>query len=357
MPFYTRFFCVLISAAMLLFSVPLTVHAYSLLPSVSARSAVLADADSGRVLFAKNADEKLPMASTTKIMTALVALEHADPSITVSVDARAVGIEGSSAYLFAGERLTLYDLIYCLMLASANDAAAAIAYAVAGGIPEFAELMNEKAKKLGLFSTRFETPHGLDSEGHYTTARDLCALTAHALKNKDFAKIVACNAKTVESDVQKHSLFNHNRLLRSYEGCIGVKTGYTKVSGRCLVSAAERNGLTLICVTLGAPDDWNDHRALLDYGFRHYSSVPLCTAGQCFYQPPVVSGDLRKVILITKENLRATLAGETDGITFTVECPRFLWALPTPGQSIGCVVFYKNGIFLAKTELIAHITI
>ena len=356
MPVTVRTLSFILCAALLIFSFPLSASAYSVLPNVSAVSAVLTDSASGRVLYEKNANVRMPMASTTKIMTALVALEYGDPDATVEVDPRAVGTEGSSVYLKAGERLALSDLIYCLMLASANDAAAAIAYALAGGIPEFAALMNKKAAELGLFDTHFENPHGLDSKEHYTTASDLSRLTAYALKNKSFAETVSCNSAIVESDTQRHTLFNHNRLLRSYEGCIGVKTGYTKTSGRCLVSAAERDGLTLICVTLSAPDDWNDHKTLLDYGFSHYRAVSLCSVGQSFYEMPVVSGEIGRVLCITKENLYATLKGDED-ITFTVECPRFLWAIPKPGKALGRVVFYKNGKIIGTTELIAHITL
>jgi len=356
MPACLRAVCFFLCAALLFFALPIPSRGDSILPSVSAKSAILIDASSGRIIYEKNAELRLPMASTTKIMTALVALEEGDPEATVEIDPRAVGIEGSSAYLVAGERLTLRELVYCLMLASANDAAAAIAYALSGGIEGFAALMNEKAVELGLSNTRFENPHGLDSKDHYTTAHDLARLTAHALKNADFAKIVATNSFVAESDTAKHTLFNHNRLLRSYRGCIGVKTGYTKISGRCLVSAAERGGLRLICVTLSAPDDWNDHKAMLDYGFAHYYAKPLCTVGESFYELPVVSGERGRVFCCAADSAYITLPSGADGeIHCVIECPRFLWKLPRNGDRLGRLLFFENGKLAATVDLVARI--
>ncbi|MBE6599945.1 MAG: D-alanyl-D-alanine carboxypeptidase [Ruminococcaceae bacterium] len=343
------------SLALSFLVIPLPVSALSTQPSVSASSAILIDGASGRVLFEKNSSVPMKPASTTKIMTALVALEHGDLEKTVSVDPRAVGVEGSSVYLNAGERLTLSELIYCLMLASANDAAAAIAYEIAGGIPEFAELMNEKAQKLGLFSTHFENPHGIDAEGHYTTAADLARLTFFALQNEKFAEIVATKRRVIDTDLASRSLSNHNRLLLSYKGCIGVKTGFTKASGRCLVSAAKRENLTLIAVTLRAPDDWNDHRTMLDYGFEHYRAEQLCSAGQRFYEMPVVSGEKGRVFCVAGKDVFLTLARELSGITYVVECQRFLFSLPRAGTVGGRVVFYRDGKEVAQTRLLYYI--
>ncbi len=336
-------------------ALPLSAKAASVFPTVSAEAAILLDGSSGRVLFEKNSLLPMKPASTTKIMTALIALEHGDPDRVVTVDRRAVGVEGSSVYLKADEKMTLSELVFCLMLASANDAAAAIAYEIAGGIGEFAELMNEKAQKLGLISTHFENPHGLDAEGHYTTAADLARLTFFALQNEKFAEIAATKNRVVDTDIARHTLTNHNRLLRSYDGCIGVKTGFTKASGRCLVSAARRDNMTLIAVTLRAPDDWNDHRELLDYGFTHYRAELLCRAGQSFYEMPVVSGEVGRVLCVTEKELFLTLAGEPSGITYVVECPRFLFALPRAGSLCGRVVFYRDGEEIAQTRLLYYI--
>ena len=220
---------------------------------------------SGYVLSAGNAHTRMGMASTTKIMTALLAIERLDPETVVTVPKEAVGIEGSSIYLTEGEQITVSDLLYGLMLESGNDAATALAIAAGGTVEDFVRLMNERAAELGLEDTHFSNPHGLSADDHYTTAYDLARLTCAALENETFAAIVSCKTKTI-SDGRRY-LSNHNRLLRSYEGYIGVKTGYTRHAGRILVSAAERGESQLIAVTLADPDDWRDHAALLDYGF------------------------------------------------------------------------------------------
>ena len=242
--------------------------------SVSAYAAVLYEPVSGTVLFEKNSREVLPVASTTKIMTALVALENGDCDKKISVSPKACGIEGSCIYLTAGEKLTLEDLLYALMLESANDAAAAIAYEISGGIDEFAALMNKKAVELGLSDTHFTNPHGLDNEAHYTTASDLAKLTAHAMKNDRFRKIVSTYKYQIPMNGDGvRVLLNHNKLLKLSQDVIGVKTGFTKRSGRCLVSAAERDGVAVIAVTLNAPDDWNAPRSMLWLGFAEYHNV------------------------------------------------------------------------------------
>ena len=246
-------------------------------PSVSAESAVLIEAQSGNVIYSKNTDQRLPMASTTKIITALTALSQAHPDTVITANADAVGVEGSSIYLVEGEALTLEQLLYALLLESANDAAVAIAIGVSGSVEAFAEQMNLLADVLGLQDTHFVNPHGLDHEDHYTTASELAKLTRYALQNELIREIVGTRKTTIPhpGEVGTRLLVNHNKLLRLYEDCIGVKTGFTKRSGRCLVSAAERDGVTLIAVTLNAPNDWNDHTAMLDYGFAKYESVLL----------------------------------------------------------------------------------
>lgn len=244
--------------------------------SVSAKSAALYDPASKSFLYTKNADMQLPMASTTKIMTALVAIENADLDKSVSISDDAIGTEGSSLYLKRGETMTMKDLLMGLMLRSANDAAAAIAYEISGSIEAFAEKMNEKATQIGALNTNFTNPHGLDNPSHYTTAKDLAIITAEALSNKTFLNIVSTKKHIIKnSDGEARLLTNHNKLLNLYDGAIGVKTGFTKKSGRCLVGAAERDGTRLISVTINAPDDWNDHKALFDYGFFKLKSVPL----------------------------------------------------------------------------------
>ncbi len=241
-------------------------------PSVSAKAAVLVEQSTGEVLWGKNETQKLPMASTTKIMTAIVALEHGTLSDLVTVSKAAAYTEGSSMYLHVGEQLSLESLLYGLMLNSGNDAAIAIAEHISGSVPAFAALMNQTAKKIGAKNTSFQNPNGLDAEGHYTTAYDLALITRYGMEKEQFREIVKAKTKTVDLDGKPNGrvLSNHNKMLKFYPGCDGVKTGFTKKSGRCLVSSATRDGMQLIAVTLHAPDDWQDHTNLLNYGFDTY---------------------------------------------------------------------------------------
>ena len=229
---------------------------------VSATAAVLMDADMGQVLYEKNGDRQMLIASTTKIMTALVVLEHAAPDdvITVTPDHMA---EGSSMYLKAGETVRVEELLYGLLLCSGNDAALALTEC-AGGLTPFVALMNEKAAALGMARTSFANPNGLDADGHYSTARDMAVLAAAAMENPTFRRI--CSSRSVT--IGQRTMENHNRLLRQMEGCIGLKTGYTQAAGRTLVSCTERDGCRLVAVTLQDGNDWADHAALYDYGFR-----------------------------------------------------------------------------------------
>ena len=323
------------------------------LTGVSARSAVLMEAESGEVIFGQNENARLPMASTTKIMTALVALESLPVNTAVRITPESVGVEGSSIYLCEGETLTLEQLLYALMLESANDAATAIAMAVAGSVEAFAEKMNARAASLGLTDTHFVNPHGLDAEEHYTTAYELALVTREALKNPLFRKITATERKTIplRGEEGVRLLLNHNKLLSSYEGCIGGKTGYTKKTGRCLVSAAERGGVTLIAVTLSAPDDWRDHTAMLDYGFGTYETIPLCDTG--FFSAPLwlISGTQEYVMVENTQALSATLRVDHGDILCVVELPRFEFAPISAGQVVGYLRFYEAGRDGTRTEL------
>ena len=323
-------------------------------PQVSAHSAVLLECETGEIYFSKNADEKLPMASTTKIMTALVALENSDPSDTVIIDRRAVGVEGSSVYLLEGELLTMENLLYALLLASANDAAAAIAYEISGSIEDFAALMNEKAARIGLTDTHFENPHGLDSDEHYTTAKDLALLSAEALKNESFKKIVSTYKTTIPMDGGTRVLINHNKLLRSYDGAIGVKTGFTKRSGRCLVSAAERDGLTLVAVTINAPNDWKDHASMLDAGFAAYKKVKPLEAKSQSFAIPVIGGKESTIMCTNAGDISAILPSDVseESITFSFECPRFLYAPVKNGEVVGSVICYADGEMIGKSDIV-----
>ena len=314
------------------------------LTGVNAKGAVLLEAETGEVIFGQNQNARLPMASTTKLMTALVALESLPPHTAVKIPAEAVGVEGSSIYLTEGETLTLEQLLYALLLESANDAATAIAIAVAGSVSAFAERMNARAASLGLTDTHFVNPHGLDAEGHYTTAYELALITREALQNPTLREICETSRKTIplRGEEGVRLLLNHNKLLSSYEGCIGGKTGYTKKTGRCLVSAARREGVTLIAVTLCDPDDWRDHAAMLDYGFALYESLPLCDEG--FFSAPLwlVSGTQEYVIAENTAALAVTLRRDHGPVTCVVELPRFDFAPVTAGQPLGSLRFYEE---------------
>ena len=328
-------------------------------PSVSAHSAILIEAESGKIIFEKNADERRPMASTTKIMTALVAIKNADPSKTVSVSADAVGIEGSSVYLYEDERLTLEDLIYAMMLESANDAAAAIAIEVGGSIEVFAEMMNQTAKELGLRDTHFENPHGLDGDSHYTTARELAVIAREAMANESLRRVMSTYKKTIPLNESEgvRLLINHNKMLKGYDGAIGVKTGYTRKSGRCLVSAAERDGVELICVTLNAPDDWRDHTALLDYGFSLFESRVLCRKDDFRYVQPVIGGIEEYVMLSIEGDVTVTVPRGCGDIEQTIELPRFSYAEIKKGDVIGYLVYSSDGEEITRVPILAQYSV
>ena len=328
--------------------------------SLSAKGAVLMNGSTGEVYHAKRADLRLPMASTTKIMTALVVIESIhDLSQSVSVHPGAVNIEGSSVYLSAGERISVEALLYALLLESANDAAAALAYAVAGSIPAFADKMNARAAEIGLSDTCFVNPHGLYDDGHYTTAYELGRIMVEAMRHEQFRKIVSTRRITIPGENGERLMINHNRLLSMYPGCVGGKTGYTLRSGRCLVSAAEREGLLLVAVTLSAPDDWKDHKALHDYGFSLYSSVPLPNVDTLSFTLPVFNG-CESTVTVAYDRTRSkgyteaiTLPRDHGEIVLTVELPRFLWGEIREGDTVGYAVYRYKGEIIEKIPLTA----
>ncbi|WP_238650091.1 D-alanyl-D-alanine carboxypeptidase family protein [Paenibacillus piscarius] len=260
--------------------------------STHARAAALIDVTSGRLLYSSRGDEPMLIASLTKIMTAIVAIENGDITSKVKVGKNAYAKEGSSLYLKLGEEMTLKDMLYGLMLRSGNDAATAIAEHVGGSEQGFVYLMNAKAQELNLKNTHFANPHGLDAEGHYSSANDLAVLTAYAMHNPVFKEIVATKEKTADNPYEKwdYKWSNKNKMLRLYEGADGVKTGYTKKALRCLVSSATRNGQQLVAVTLNDGNDWNDHAALLDFGFSHYPLKTLVERGEAVKGYSLVTG-------------------------------------------------------------------
>lgn len=314
-------------------------------PDNSSHAAILVNADTGHVLYEQNSDEKMLIASTTKIMTALVVLDNCDPEETVVITPEYADVEGSSAYIEAGEETTVRELLYGLLMASGNDAATALAYYCAGSIDAFAQMMNEKAAALGLQNSSFRNPHGLDEDGHYSTAADLAVITCAALEYPLFAEIVS--TKTYNSD--KHSYMNHNKLLWSCEGCKGVKTGYTIAAGRSLVSCAERGGMTLVCVTLSDPDDWNDHMAMYDWAFGCYEYrevLPMGAVGSV----PVISGTQDSVSVIASQHGRFLLEKNVE-LSYRVQLPEFVYAGIKAGEYAGEIMVYANGEFLAQFPL------
>lgn len=298
--------------------------------ALTAEKAVLMDADTSRVLFEKNADASGLIASTTKIMTALIVCEQCNVLDRVKIPKAAVGIEGSSIYLQEGEILTVQELLYGLMLHSGNDAATALAIYCGGTVEGFAALMNDKAHRLGLEHTHFENPHGLDSPNHYASARDLATLTAYAMKNPIFRQTVS----TAQVKISRRSLSNHNKLLRLYEGCNGVKTGYTKKAGRILVSSAVRNGRQLVAVTMNAPDDWQDHMQLLDMGFSRYSHKKVVEAGECVGYISIAGGVQKSAKLLAAEDVVICVADD-ENISVILQEPRFVYAPIVEGEPAG----------------------
>ncbi len=350
--------CSLVLALVFMMNVPQLVRASDrgdakeVFSQVSANSHCLMDADTGVVLSSKKPDVPLPMASTTKIMTCLVALEKADINTPVTVPKEAVGTEGSSVYLTAGEKMTLLDLLYAVMLESANDAAVAVAFAVSGGIEAFSELMNEKAKEIGMTNTHFVNPHGLPAEEHYSTSRDLAVLMCVALQNRQFAEISGTETKSIPaSNGKSRFLSNHNKLLRSYEDCIAGKTGFTKKAGRCLVTAAKRCGKTLVCTTLGAPDDWQDHKALFEFGFSQYSNQVLAGIGEISVSIPVVGGTVDSVTVENLDCLTLFLRSD-ERVTSFIELPPFVYAPVNEGDVLGEAVFCVDDQEAARLPLI-----
>ncbi len=326
-----------------LFSIPIFAEEW---PAVSAHSAVLYDGLSGEILYGKAENTTMGMASTTKIMTALVALEQYDLERPVSVRKEWAGIEGSSMYLKPGEQLTVMDLLYGLLLASGNDAATALAGLHPEGEAGFVAEMNRTARDLGLENTHFENPSGLDGEAHYTTAYELAVLAAYAMENERFAEIVS--TQTIQ--VAGRWLKNHNRLLAELDAC-GVKTGFTKRCGRCLVSAKEQNGRMLICVTLKAPDDWNDHKALYDYGFSLFQWREITGAGDCG-SVSVVSADRQAIRLYTAESYSVwAQKSEADRIRITLCGPRFWYGSAEPGQQYGTLQVWLDQLLLFETPV------
>ena len=345
---HIRIFLCFFGVCCLFLRSPILASANALSMETSAESAVLMDGESGRIFYQKDAHTRRPMASTTKIMTALIAAERLDWDKDITVSHRAVVVEGSSLGLRGGDKIMVGDLITGMMLTSGNDAANAIAEAVSGDQASFAALMNQRAKDIGMTHTRFVTPSGLDAEGHLSTAYDMALLAKEALKNNRLASVFAMKTATIRLGDPKRTVTvsNHNRLLSFYPSAVGIKTGFTKKAGRCLVSAAKRDGVTLIAVTLDCPDDWDDHMRLYDAAFALTESIPLPSV--VLPTIPVAGSTTKEATLSSPTPPTVSLfQGDQDRMTVRVELPRFVFAGGKQGDIVGRIRYSVWGRELA----------
>lgn len=326
-------------AAVLLFSIPVN--------AVSAEKAILMDAQTGRIIYQKNADSRSLIASTTKIMTAIIVCEQCNILDRMRIPKEAVGIEGSSMYLEEGEVLTIQDLLYGLMLRSGNDAAVALAIYCGGTVEGFSQLMNDKARQLRMKNTNFVNPNGLDVPGHYSTAKDLAILASYAMNNPIFAQTVSTKTATAGG----RTLKNHNKLLWILEGADGIKTGYTKAAGRILVSSAFRQNRRLVAVTINAPDDWRDHCSLMEQGFNEYQLRRLVMRGDLLGKFEVAGGLENSVELLADDDFDYAL-NEAESVEIILEKPEFVYAPVVEGQRAGYAYICVDGVAVGKVPLI-----
>ena len=332
----------------------ITSYSFCEKPAISAQSAVLIDAQSGRVLLEYNPHIKLPMASTTKIMTALIALENGELKDKVKIDKDAVGIEGSSIYLYENEYITLEDLLYGLMLRSGNDSAMAIAKHIGGDLEGFVQMMNKKAREIGANNSNFTNPHGLHDDNHYSTAYDLALITREAMKIEEFKKI--SKTKRWKANRDKNNLFyNKNDTLWDYEGGDGVKIGYTKRAGRCLVSSATRMDTQLISVVLNDGNWFNDCYRLMDYGFDNFDTYVIFDKGQYFNKISVENGIKDFTPIIVKDSFSYPLQEEEiERIKLYVDLPDIIKAPIKKNEPIGNVAVYLDGKLIHEEKLITR---
>ncbi len=352
---FKRILAVITVATMGFSFVPCILALSDTLPAVSAKSAVAIEAENHDIIFEKNCYERLPMASTTKIMTALIVLEMLPLDHEFTIDPAAVGTEGTSAYLEKGDTLTVEAALYALLLQSANDVAVGLAIEAGGDIEHFCQLMNKKAKELGLSDTSFANPSGLPDENHYTTAYDLARLGAICLENSVFSRIVSTKSYTVKIGDKDRTFVNHNKLLSLYEGTIGIKTGFTKESGRCLVGACEKNGVRIVTVTLSASNDWNDHISMFDYCFNQYRSYTLCEKDEFIISVPI-AGTGQYANASPKETVSVSLK-KGSKITATIEHDPLILGPVSKGDVIAYALFLSEGMIIEKVPLYSLNTI
>lgn len=323
-------------------------------PDVSASCAALMVAETGELIYGKNEHDRRSMASTTKIMTSLLAIEALTPQRKITVSADMLNVEGTSMGLLPGDTVTLEGLVYGMLLQSGNDAANVTAITLGGSVENFVSMMNNRAAEIGMNDTHFETPSGLDSKEHYSTAYDMALLGCTAIKNPEFASVCSQKSAVVcyGNPPYRRTLTNHNRLLRIYDDAVGIKTGFTKKSGRCLVSAAKRGGVTLVAVTLNAPDDWNDHSKMLEYGFSVVEHHEVDTDISAVLLN-IVGGESEKVPLKLSRPLRyISRKGEAAQAEQKISLKKFEYAPIEENAVVGSVELMIDGKVVDRAEIL-----
>lgn len=323
-------------------------------PDVSASCAALMVAETGELIYGKNEHDRRSMASTTKIMTSLLAIEALTPQRKITVSADMLNVEGTSMGLLPGDTVTLEGLVYGMLLQSGNDAANVTAITLGGNVENFVSMMNKRAGEIGMNDTHFETPSGLDSKEHYSTAYDMAMLGCTAIKNPEFAAVCSQKSAVVcyGNPPYRRTLTNHNRLLRIYDDAVGIKTGFTKKSGRCLVSAARRDGVTLVAVTLNAPDDWNDHSKMLEYGFsvveRHEADTDMSAVSL-----KIAGGESETVSLKLSRPLRyISRKGKSARTEQKISLKKFEYAPIEENTVVGSVELIIDGNVVDRAEIL-----
>jgi D-alanyl-D-alanine carboxypeptidase (penicillin-binding protein 5/6) len=327
-------------------------------PQVAAQAAVLMDLDSGRVLWGKNENEPMSMASTTKIMTAIIALERGNPNDIVTVSKQATLAPPVKMHLSEGEQIRLYDLLLAMMLQSYNDSAVAVAEHICGSTEEFCEAMNLKAGEIGCKDTFFETPNGLDKGNHHSTAADMALITRYALENDDFVKLIATPSASFTTNKSSYSFTNKDRLLREYEGALGVKTGFTNKAGQCFAGAAKRGDEGYVSVVLasgwgsaGKEQKWIDTKRILDYGFESYGVKEIISEGQAAGSLAVERGESESVALACRDFVRLNV-GNDEEITYKAEIPQSIEAPVAKGQRVGTMKAYIGEECVAQSAVV-----
>lgn len=322
-------------------------------PEISAQTAIMIEGNSGEVLFEKNADQKAYPASITKIMTALLAIENGTLDKKVKVSENASGVEGSSIYLETGEKISLRDLVYGLMLRSGNDAAIAISEEIGGSKENFVNMMNKKARELGALNTHFVNPNGLHDPDHYTTARDMALIAKAAMKNEEFKKVASAKSWVTDRGEGKYNYFyNKNKVVYQYEGGTGVKIGYTKAAGRTLVASSERNGMELICVVMNAPNWFDDTYKLMDYAYSQYETAKIAEGQRPIKAVRIQGGEKSYAMIAPKEDILCPVKKDSDcQISIMYVVPERRKTPVSRWEEAGCLKIYVNGKYLFSRPL------